>query len=647
MYGITTVPASILQNNLMKSLYTCLLVLVTTMTFSQNFKEKELNTEIKEVTVFLKGAQIFESGAVTIPGGNTILTVKGLSSFVDEKSIQVRATGNFTILSINHKLNYLNALKKNEKADSLTKLTEVISLSISHEHARLEVLKEKQSILNENKNLGGQSSGATLVQLKQAMDFYESEVSKIKNEEIKINKSIEAKNMEITALQRQLRELKDLPSWPSGEIEIRVNAEAQVNGKFTITYMVDNAGWYPKYDIRVKDIKSPLSLTYKAELYQNTGIDWKNVKLRFSNGDPNQSGMVPELSTWNLNYARNTYFQSKPAYGLDAIRTVQGRVVSSEDRSPLPGVSVLVKGTAIGTQTDGSGSYSLTLPNNASVLNFSFIGLTTQEVPINRSEINVSMLPDETTLNEVVVTAGGLTGRTPGLLLRGNRSVARRELGNQATDVRQLVTNIIENQTTVEIEVATPYSVKSNGEKLMVDLKKYEIDALFEYYAIPKLDKDAFLMARIINWDQYSLLEGEANLYFEDAFVGRSILDAKSLQDTLSISLGRDRNIVISREKNEQFSKRKVLSTNIQETNGFKITVRNKKSQPIKLTLFDQVPVSVVSDIVVTILQLFNGQLEEKTGKVVWELDIEAQQQKEINLQYDVKYPKRERIILE
>jgi len=626
----------------MKSLYTILLVLGTTMAISQNFKEKELATEIKEVTVFLKGAQIFESGSVIIPAGNTILKVKGLSSFVDEKSIQVKATGNFTILSVNHKLNHLNALKKTEKADSLTNVMESVDLSISHENARLDVLKEKQSILNENKNLGGQNSGATLAQLKQAMDFYESEVSKIKSEEIKIRKSIEARNTEISALQRQLKELNNLPLWPSGEIEIRVNAEAQENAKFTITYLVANAGWYPKYDIRVKDIKSPLLLTYKAELFQNTGIDWKNVKLRFSNGNPDQSGMIPELSAWNLTYARNTYIQSRSAYGMDAVRTVQGRVTSAEDGSPVPGASVVVKGTAVGTQTDGSGSYSLTLPNNASVLTFSFIGLKTQEVAINRPEVNVSMEADAAQLQEVVVTGGGFTGAARGIVLRGQRSVRSEDY-----ETKNLITNVIENQTTVEIEVATPYSVKSNGEKLMVDLKKYEIDALYEYYAIPKLDKDAFLMARIMNWDQYSLLEGEANLYFEDAFVGRSILNAKSLQDTLSISLGRDRNIVISREKNEQFSKRKVLSSNILETTGFKIVVRNKKSQPIKLTLFDQIPVSVVNDITVTVLQLSKGKLDEKTGRVAWELTLDAQQQKELNLQYDVKYPKWESIILE
>ncbi len=626
----------------MRLTFTILGLFIISDLFSQTFKEKELKTEINEVTVFLNGAQIFETGSTSIPTGKTILKIKNLSPYLDEKSIQVKADGDFTILSVNHKFNYLNELKKDEKIDSLKKLVDDIESTVSRDNARLSVLKEKQSLLNENKNLGGQTSGATIVQLKQAIEFYETEISKIKEEEIKTNKKIELKKTEQSKIEQQLKELNQQNSLPSSEIEIRVSSESQVNTKVSLTYLVANAGWYPKYDIRVENIKSPLELTYKAEVFQNTGVDWKNVKLRFSNGDPNQSGVVPELNIWNLNYARNTTFENS-IYGMavaNSIRNVKGIVISEEDGKPIPGVNVVVKGTTIGTVTDVNGSYSLTLPNNASTLVFSFIGLVTQEVAISKPDLSVRMQLDVTQLSEVVVTGYGverdLQGRAPGVQIRGNKSIAK-----------SVPTTVIENQTTVEIEVATPYSIKSNGEKIQVDLKKHQIESIYEYYAIPKLDKDAFLVAQIINWDQYNLLEGEANLYFEDAYVGRTILDAKSLQDTLAISLGRDKSIVIGREKNEQFSKRKTIGSNVVETRGFKIIARNKKSQPVKLTIFDQIPLSVISDIIVSPLELTSGQLDVKTGKIKWELIIDGQQQKDINLQYEVKYPKREKVILE
>ena len=613
--------------------------------FCQTFGQKELTTKIEEVTVFLNGAQIFEIGNTAIPKGNTIFTIKNLSPYLDEKSIQIKTEGECTILSVNHKLNYLNEIRRDIKLDSLLNEQEQIEQVIAHDHARLEVLKEKQSVLNENKKLNGQNVGVTLVALKQAIDFYEDEITKIKEAEIKIKNKIEEDRKRFEMLAKQLKEMQDKKQLPTSEIEIRVNSEKTINAKFRLSYLVANAGWFPKYDIRVENITSTLELTYKAEVFQNTGVDWNNVKLRFSNADPNQSGAIPSLNTFFLNYERFTIYD-KAVNGLTQglIRNVKGKVVD-ESGEPLPGVNVLVKGTTIGTVTDAGGNYSLTLPNNAQQLVFSFIGYISYEETITKPELSVVLKTDIKQLQEVVVVGYGrdaedaLQGKVAGVQIRGVNSI--RKFSNP------LITKVIENQTTVEIEVADPYTIKSSGEKLQVELRKQEIEALYEYFSIPKLDKDAFLIARIINWDRYNLLEGEANLYFEDAFVGRSILDAKSLKDTLEISLGRDKNIVVGREKVEQFSKRRSIASNVIETRGFKIIARNKKALPIKLTIFDQIPVSVASDISITPIELSKGKLEEKTGKITWELSIEPQQQKELNLQYEVKFPKREKVILE
>jgi uncharacterized protein (TIGR02231 family) len=298
----------------------------------------------------------------------------------------------------------------------------------------------------------------------------------------------------------------------------------------------------------------------------------------------------------------------------------------------------MVKGTTIGTVSDGSGNYSLALPNGSTQLVFSFIGLQTEEVAVTQPVINMQLQPDATQLEEVVVSAYGTSGGDYSPSIRPRERVMKEKI---------ITTTVIENQTTVEIEVQVPYTIKSNGEKLQVELRKNQIDALYEYYAVPKIDKDAFLVARVVNWDQYNLLAGEANLYFEDTYVGRSILDARALQDTLTISLGRDKNLVVGREKNEQFSKRKMIGGNVVETRGFKIVARNKKSQAVKLTIFDQIPKAVLSDIVVNAVELSKGQLEETTGKLKWELSLMPQQQKEIILQYEVRYPKRERVVLE
>ena len=91
-------------------------------------------------------------------------------------------------------------------------------------------------------------------------------------------------------------------------------------------------------------------------------------------------------------------------------KTITGTVTDSEDGSPIPGVSIIVKGTTIGTITDTDGKYSLTVPQDATDLIFSFVGMVTQDVPIQgRAVINVAMTSETLGLEEVVVTAMGIT----------------------------------------------------------------------------------------------------------------------------------------------------------------------------------------------------------------------------------------------
>jgi uncharacterized protein (TIGR02231 family) len=245
----------------MRAIPTFLFLTLMYSGFAQEVQEKELKTNIKAVTVFLRGAQIFESGTVAVPAGKSILKIRNLSPFLDDKSIQVKAEGDFTILSVNHSLNYLTELKKDSQIDSLTTLVEAVDMSVGQYQARQEVLNEKQSLLNANKNLGGQNAGPTVAKLKMTMEFFESEITRIKEEQIKIQRSITLKTKEKTQLENQLRELNQQKSLPGSEIEIRISAEKTSSGTFNLTYLVANAGWFPKYDIRVQDVKSPLSLT--------------------------------------------------------------------------------------------------------------------------------------------------------------------------------------------------------------------------------------------------------------------------------------------------------------------------------------------------------------------------------------------------
>lgn len=599
--------------------------------FAQDLKEVTLTNQIKEVTLFLSGAQVFETATGTLPAGETVLLVKGLSPFMDEKSIQVKGQGNFIIQAVNKRLDFLHEKEEGEKAIALEKEIAEIEKRQSNLRNRIQVLGTKMSVLSANKSIGSSQAGTSMTALKATLDFFDAEHTKIANEELQINAQLTANDQEIEALRNQLYALQQSDDKAKAEIRIRVKATNAGPATFQINYLVSNAGWYPKYDVRVKSITEPLQLQYKAEVFQNTGADWKNVKLRFSNANPNQGGQAPIIDKWELNYARYT------TVNKFAVPQTPGSIsglVLDEQGQPLPGTTVLVKGTTIGTSTDLEGRYSLTLPTTAKTLVFSFVGMRMEELPIQgRSSLNVTLMQDTQMLSEVVVTGG-------------YRQMEKKALG-ASMDAAPLMTSFVENQTTVEIQVAEPYSIKTNGERTLVDLKTYKIPATYRYSAIPKLEKDAFLLAEMADWSQYNLLEGESNLYFEDGFVGRSILNPAALQDTLQISMGRDRSLVMQREKVDQFSKKRTIGSNITESHGYEITLKNNKSQAVTLQLKDQIPVSVNSSIEVTTGELSGGILDPLTGIVTWEIILPPGGQQKLSLRYEVKYPKSERIILD
>lgn len=617
-----------------KILLPILLCLLTASAFSQELKETDLNSKIEEVTIFLSGAQVFETAVGQIPAGESFVLIKGLSPYVDEKSIQVKGLGNFTIQAVNKRMDYLSEQKIGKRVQALQDSISSIQKNQEKENARLEVLKEKTSLLNANKNIGGTQNGSSLTELRQALDFYDSELMKIKTEDLKIQANIQKENEEINKLRNQIQAIRQSENLSTSEIRIRIKADRAGSANFEINYLVANAGWYPKYDVRVSDVSAPLSLAYKAEVYQNTGVDWKDVKLRFSNGNPTESGQLPDLEKWELNFARLTSFNPR----AQNIASVSGKVVSARDRSPLAGASILVPGTTIGTTTDAQGNYSLTLPKGANELSVSYIGYRPINVAITSSSINITLNEDNVMLKEMAV-------KPMGMALQNREYMEQADVS--APPAAPLQTSVVENQTTVEIEVTQPYTIKSNGEKTLVDLKNYEIPATYRYSVVPKLDKDAYLIAEIADWSKYSLLEGESNLYFEDGFVGRTILNASSLQDTLMVSLGKDKSIVVAREKNEEFSRKRFIGSNTTESREYKITVRNNKSQAVTLLIEDQIPVSVNSDISVEALELSKGKLDPQTGIVSWNITIAAGAQQELKLQYEVKYPKREKVTLD
>jgi len=619
-------------------------LIFSNLLFSQEIKVVEIKTDVNDVTVFIEGAQVIRKKNVDLTQGKSILKFVNLSPFIDPKSVQVKVEGELTVLSVNHQQNYLDKMERPKELQDLEKSLETIDSKIKQEGTFLSIIKEELAFLQENRAIGGRNEQISITNLQQISDFYSNKLTALKLKEIERNNTIEELNKQKTNIQNQIKTLSSKKEFPTGEILVKVDAKKNGNFSFEISYVVGNTGWFPSYDIRAKNINEPVQLIYKANVKQDTKEDWNNVKLKFSSSDPNVSGVAPELKTYFLNY--NT---TPPTY-RPAANSVSGKVTDNKGE-PLPGTTVVVQGTTIGTVTDMEGNYSITIPNNANQLSYSFIGYNSQTLPITGNVMNVAMEESVVAVDEVVVVGYGTQNKlSPSNVLSGKVSgvsVGKSNMKIRGTSSLAIPTAQVENQTTVNFEIKTPYTIKSDNKNYTVDIEFYDLPAMYQYYCVPKIDKDAFLIAKIIDWEKYSLLEGEANVFFEETYVGKTLLDVRYASDTLEISLGRDKKVSVNREKIKDFTTKQFIGNKKEEIRTWKTTVKNNKNQEINMIVLDQVPVSTAEDIEVNVLNVSGAKRDLETGEIKWEFTLNPVDKKELDLKYSVKYPKFRNLIIE
>ena len=626
----------------MKALNILLLSLIFSNLFSQEIPKKDIKYAVNAVSVFLDGAQIIRQKNVDLSKGKAIIKFINLSPFIDAKSIQVKAEGELIVLSVNHQQNYLDKMEKSGELTALENKLETVEDKIKVESTYLSIIQEELAFLQANRDIGGKNEQVSITNLKLASDFYSSKLTSLKMKEIERRKTLKDLNVQKYDLENQIRTLTSKKEYPTGEILVKVDAK-QVNiFSMELSYIVGNAGWFPSYDIRAKNINEPVQLIYKANVKQDTKVDWTNVKLKFSSADPNVSGLAPELRTYFLNYN-----SLPPSYTLTA-NSVRGKVMDNYGES-LPGATVFVEGTTIGTVTDYDGNYSITIPNHSSQLTFSYIGFNSQTLPISGEVMNVALEESIMALDEVVITTYGSSKKLSNALQSkmSGLSVNKSKIKIRGASSLAIPTAQVENQTTVDFEINTPYSVNSDNKNYSVDMEFYNLPAFYQYYCVPKIDKDAFLIANIVDWEKYNLLEGEANIFFEDTYVGKTLLDVRYASDTLQISLGRDKKVSVNREKIKDFTDKQFIGNKKEETRAWKTTVKNNKKQEINMIILDQVPVSTMEDIEVNVQNISGAKHKAETGEIKWEFTLAPSDKKDFNLKYSVKFPKYRNLIIE
>ena len=606
---------------------------------------------IKHVTVFANGAQVERSQSLNLTAGEQVVTFTGLSPYTDTKSLQMRARGKLTVLGVNYRKAHPDSIKQVKLLKEAQQKVKAATDKESELRAQREVVEAQLEMVKTNCSVGNRTAVTPLAGIKEINNYYSQELLTLKKKMIAIDEDIAKVKEQKQQLETTFDSIAHLHLTTVTEVDVKVNVPQACRAEFELSYYVKNAGWYPTYDIRSEGITQPLQLSYKANVFQNTKEKWDNVAVTLSSANPNRSNIAPELRTYWLDYGRQAprYDQGNDDSGVSGI-------VTDEKGEPLIGASVMVVGTNLGTATDFEGRYSITLPKDKKQLSFSYVGYKSQTLRVTSSSLNVRMREDDVALQEVVVGYGmekALDGRIAGVEVSKASSRRSAKMTAQMADAEELeeseMMNVEEQKSLFgyDFEIRQPLTLLSDGKVTVTEVARYQLPAAYQYVGIPRADKEAFLVADATGWQTYNLLEGEANVYFDNSFVGKTILDPNVASDTLHFSLGRDNSIRIQRIKVADKSTRKLLASSQEQDMTWRIIVKNTRNENVSIAIKDQIPVSQNSGINVTTEELSGGSLNKDTGIVTWLLNLMPNEQKELIVHYRVKYPKNRRLTVE
>lgn len=592
----------------------------------------------KEVTVYTNGAQITSDVNVVVPKGTSIVRITDVSQFINQNTIQLSGLKEVSILSIGFEVisypkKVVSDKIKNMQTDITSKQRDIAILQ-----NYIKGLEEEESILSTNKNLSSSQQAVTLEKILSHSKHYRERVPVIKTEIYDTNKKIALIDADLRAMQQELQKIKGDSEEQKGEIIVKVdNPNEVVTLNLLLKYNVSGAGWVPSYEIKAKNSKDALQFVYKAQVFQNTGENWDNIKLTLSTGNPSVNNDKPKVESHYLNFINPSYATNKETtknYPYNPMVKVVSGVVT-ENGLPLPGANVVVKGTSISTQTDFDGRYTIKVESGKE-LYYSFIGMEDTVLSIYSNTMNVNMKASSLQLNEVVVMGYARKNKVDSDEIPQVEDVVTTGSG----DEKEIVLN------TVVFKIKKNYSIPSLDTPSMIEIDNFTIPAEFEYFAAPLLNENVFLTAKVKDWNKYDLLPGDASIYSEGSYAGTTFINPYQTEEELIISMGTDTNLVIERKQLNNLKDKSLFGTSRIVTRNYEITLRNNKPIDVLVKVYDRIPVSQNKEIKVDTQNVSSAQYDEKTGILFWTIPIMPKQAVKKQLGYEVKYPKTKKVNL-
>ena len=284
-----------------------LILFIILGTQAQNISEKKIKSGISSATIYLSGAEIIRNKSISLQKGKTRLIFKGISPKINHKSIRITTKENVDLLGIMSKIDYLAKDENLPHIKVLKDSLELVNFKIQDITDLTGAYTVEKKMLLVNTSIGGNDNGVSITELKQASEFYRNRISEINSKITKLSRKKIKLSQAYQRIQNQLTELNANSAYSRAEISILVSVDATVTTNIELKYLVTNAGWSPSYDIKAIDTDKPVILEYRAKVYNNTDINWKDLKIKLSTADPNLSVTKPTLSPWYLRYQTYSY----------------------------------------------------------------------------------------------------------------------------------------------------------------------------------------------------------------------------------------------------------------------------------------------------------------------------------------------------
>jgi TonB-dependent SusC/RagA subfamily outer membrane receptor len=572
-----------------------------------------VSSSLKTVTVYRNGAELIHNSSVQLQRGNEELVIEGISNNIDVNSVQINCPSAVTIMGVEFSNNYLVIPEITSRIKFLQDSVDQVQKDLGKVNVQIQTTADLLEVLKSNRDIKGQQTGLSVAELMKLMDYYKNKSTELQHELAQEKERQKKLSDLILKLKMQIKEEENKNMKAAGQLKLQLSVATAGKYDFVVSYITPNAWWTPYYDIRVDDIKSPLKVIYKAKVAQTTGIEWKKVKLSLSTSVPNQWGNAPVLKSWFLSYINPVNVMEKSLSMNNTIQTYEQALVGR-----VPGVQL---NNDVSIKIRGISSLS---KNNAPIYIVNGVEMTAD---------NFSKLDPNTVKNVQIL----------------KEAQAASIYGSRATNGVVLITlkdglddyvSVTNNELNVTFDIDLPYDVPTNGKEQTATLKEYSVNALYKYYAVPKLDKDAYLLAEVPDWENLNLIPGDANIIFEGTYVGKSFIDPSSTLDTLNLTLGRDKRVVIKKEKLLDYSSTKLLGSNKVQKFTYELVVKNNKKDTVRMMLKDQYPLTTNKEIEVELLDNGGASVNSEIGVLTWKLELAPGEVKKVRFSYSAKYPK-------